>query len=52
MNRRVLLARAIVSDPELLLFDQPTNHLDLAAIKWLEDSLSRWKSTLVFVTHD
>jgi ABC transport system ATP-binding/permease protein len=52
MKRRVLLARAIVSDPDLLLLDEPTNHLDLAAIEWLEDFLFRWKSTLVFVTHD
>ena len=52
MKRRVLLARAIVSDPDLLLLDEPTNHLDLAAIEWLEDFLLRWKTTLMFVTHD
>ncbi len=52
MKRRVLLARSIVSDPDLLLLDEPTNHLDLAAIEWLEDFLLRWKTTLVFVTHD
>jgi ATP-binding cassette subfamily F protein uup len=52
MKRRVLLARAIVAQPELLLLDEPTNHLDLAAIEWLEDFLSRWKQTFVFVTHD
>ncbi len=52
MKRRVLLARAIVSNPDLLLLDEPTNHLDLAAIEWLEEFLLRWKATLVFVTHD
>ena len=52
MKRRVLLARAIVSDPDLLLLDEPTNHLDLAAIEWLEHFLLRWKTTLIFVTHD
>jgi ATP-binding cassette subfamily F protein uup len=52
MKRRVLLARAIVSGPDLLLLDEPTNHLDLTAIEWLEDFLLRWKTTLIFVTHD
>src|SRR3989440_7809931 len=52
MKRRVLLARAIVSDPDLLLLDEPTNHLDLIAIEWLEEFLLRWKTTLIFVTHD
>jgi ATP-binding cassette subfamily F protein uup len=52
MKRRVLLARTLVSEPELLLLDEPTNHLDVDAITWLEDFLSRWRGTLVFVTHD
>jgi ATP-binding cassette subfamily F protein uup len=52
MKRRVLLARGIVSEPELLLLDEPTNHLDVEAIEWLEGFLSRRRGTLVFVTHD
>jgi ABC transport system ATP-binding/permease protein len=52
MKRRVLLARALVSGPDLLLLDEPTNHLDLAAIEWLEEFLGRWTGTLMFVTHD
>ena len=52
MKRRVLLARTFVGDPDVLLLDEPTNHLDLAAIEWLEDFLARWKTTLIFVTHD
>lgn len=51
-KRRVLLARALVTEPDLLLLDEPTNHLDLEAIEWLEKFLASWRGTLLFVTHD
>lgn len=52
MKRRVLLARALVTGPDLLLLDEPTNHLDIDSVEWLEDFLRRWGGTLMFVTHD
>ena len=51
-KRRVLLARAVVTEPDLLLLDEPTNHLDLETIAWLERFLASWRGTLLFITHD
>lgn len=51
-KRRALLARALVSKPDLLILDEPTNHLDIESITWLEDFLLRQNTALLFVTHD
>lgn len=52
MKRRVMLAKALVSKPDLLLLDEPTNHLDIDAIDWLESFLLKFNAALMFVTHD
>jgi ABC transport system ATP-binding/permease protein len=51
-RRQVMLARALVSEPDLLLLDEPTNHLDINAITWLEKYLLSFNGALMFITHD
>ncbi len=51
-TRQTLLAKALVSAPDVLLLDEPTNHLDIDAIEWMETYLVTQGITLVFVTHD
>ncbi len=51
-KRRVMLARALVSEPSVLLMDEPTNHLDVDSVVWLESFLQKLPVTLIFVTHD
>ncbi|MCM1505232.1 MAG: ABC-F family ATP-binding cassette domain-containing protein [Muribaculum sp.] len=50
--KRVALARVILGNPDLIILDEPTNHLDIDTIEWLENYLTRSRSTLLMVTHD
>jgi ATP-binding cassette subfamily F protein 3 len=49
---RLLLGRLLLEKPGLLILDEPANHLDVAAIEWLEGTLRRWEGTLILVSHD
>src|SRR5215207_6634621 len=49
---RALLARLLLSRPDLLILDEPTNHLDIGAVQWLERTLRRWDGALLIVSHD
>ncbi|HNW50323.1 MAG TPA: ABC-F family ATP-binding cassette domain-containing protein [Prolixibacteraceae bacterium] len=51
-QKRVALANVLINEPDFLILDEPTNHLDLDMIEWLEEYLSKTKSTLLMVTHD
>ena len=51
-QRRVALARAIVSQPELLILDEPTNHLDPESIEWVAEFLENFRGAFLVVTHD
>lgn len=49
---RALLARLLLTSPDLLILDEPTNHLDVEAIAWLEGMLKVWPGALLIVSHD
>ena len=51
-KNRAMLARSILSSPDVLLLDEPTNHLDFQAVEFLEEYLARSRSAYLVVTHD
>jgi ATP-binding cassette subfamily F protein uup len=51
-KKRVALSQVLIAEPDLLILDEPTNHLDFESVKWLEEYLSRYKGSILLVTHD
>ena len=49
---KVLLARALFGNPDIILLDEPTNGLDIDAVRWLEDFLADYFGTVLVVSHD
>src|SRR3546814_6377981 len=46
------LAALLFSHPDVLLLDEPSNHLDLEAVMWLEDFLKSYRATILIVSHE
>ncbi|MCI6323498.1 MAG: energy-dependent translational throttle protein EttA [Bacteroidales bacterium] len=51
-RRRVALCRLLLQQPDILLLDAPTNHLDAESIDWLEQHLQQYAGTVICITHD
>ncbi|WP_035292653.1 ribosomal protection-like ABC-F family protein [Clostridium sp. KNHs214] len=48
----VILGKILLQNPDILLLDEPSNHLDMEAMEWLEEFLSKYKGIIVIVSHD
>lgn len=51
-RKRIALASALITPCEILILDEPTNHMDSDTISWLEDYLNSRKGALIMITHD
>lgn len=49
---RLNLAKLLASNPDMLLLDEPSNYLDIVAIRWLEEFLREWRGEFILITHD
>ncbi|EIT84704.1 hypothetical protein A374_13470 [Fictibacillus macauensis ZFHKF-1] len=51
-QKRVAIAKALIQPVDLLILDEPTNHIDNDTVEWLEDFLGKYRGALLMVTHD
>jgi ATP-binding cassette subfamily F protein 3 len=51
-QRRLLLAKLLLSAPDVMLLDEPSNHLDIATTRWLENYLAQQPEGMLLVSHD
>ena len=51
-KKRVALARTLINPADVLILDEPTNHIDNEMVLWLEDYLNKFKGVIIMVTHD
>ena len=50
--RKIYIAKSLLNESDLILFDEPTNHIDLPTINWLEEKLASTKKSMLVVSHD
>lgn len=48
----IMLGKILLEDPDILLLDEPSNHLDMTSIEWLEGYLKSYKGTVIVISHD
>ncbi|PKK94651.1 MAG: ABC transporter ATP-binding protein, partial [Tenericutes bacterium HGW-Tenericutes-5] len=49
---RIAFAKLLMLEPDLLILDEPTNHMDIEIIEWLEDYLKSYRGAVLIITHD
>ncbi len=49
---KLALGKLLLSSPDLILLDEPTNHIDLTSLEWLENFLNDYKGSAVIISHD